>query len=78
MEAKFSTLNLFKLTSYGKFGFSRPYLDGNKLAKGMYLAGKVRDREEFIKLYQGSSIILFFKLLNYVKSAVKGLILIVL
>ena len=33
-EANFSTWNSFKLTSYGKFGFSRPHLDGNKLAKG--------------------------------------------
>ena len=29
---------------YGKFGFSRPDLDGNKLAKGMYLARKASDR----------------------------------
>ena len=36
------------LTSYGKFGSSRPDLDGNKLAKGMYLARKASDREEFI------------------------------
>ena len=41
VEAKFSIWNLFKLTSYGKFGFSRPDLDGNKLAKGMYLARKL-------------------------------------
>ena len=34
--------NLFKLAFYGKFGFSRPDLDGNKLAKGMYLARKVK------------------------------------
>ena len=33
-EAKFSAWNLFKLASYGKFSFSRPDLDGNKLAKG--------------------------------------------
>ena len=39
-EAKFSICNLFKLTSYDKFGFSRPDLDGNKLAKGMYLREK--------------------------------------
>ena len=31
-----------------QFGFSRPDLDGNKLAKGMYLVRKVRDREVFI------------------------------
>ena len=36
-RAKFSAWNLFKLASYGKFGFSRPDLDGNKLAKGMCL-----------------------------------------
>ena len=34
-EAKFSARNLFKLTSYSKFGFSRPDLDGNKLTKVM-------------------------------------------
>ena len=33
---------------FGKFGFSRPDLDGNKLAKGMCLARKARDREVFI------------------------------
>ena len=37
VEAKFSAWNLFKLTFYSKFGFSRPDLDGNKLAKGMCL-----------------------------------------
>ena len=47
-EAKFSTWNLFKLTFYGKFGFSRPDLDGNKLAKVMYLARKVSNKEVFI------------------------------
>ena len=34
-----------KLTSCGKFGFSRPDIDGNKLVKGMCLARKARDRE---------------------------------
>ena len=48
VDAKFSTWNLFKLASCGKFGFSRPDLDGNKLAKGMCLARKARDREVFI------------------------------
>ena len=47
-EAKFSAWNLFELASYSKFGFSRLDLDGNKLAKGMYLARKARDREVFI------------------------------
>ena len=41
-------MELVQLASYGKFGFSRPKLDGNKLAKGMCLSRKVRDREEFI------------------------------
>ena len=36
------------LASYGKFGFSRPDLDGNKLAIGMCLVRKVRDRAVFI------------------------------
>ena len=48
MESKFLAWNLFELVSYGKFGFSRPDLDGNKLAKGMCLARKVKDREVFI------------------------------
>ena len=47
-EAKFSAWNLFELASYGKFDFSRPDLDGNKLAKGMCLERKARDREVFI------------------------------
>ena len=47
-EAKFLIWNLFKLTSYGKFGFSRLDLDGNKLAKGMHLARKTSDRGVFI------------------------------
>ena len=46
-EAKFSAWNLFKHASYGKFGFSRPHLDGNKLAKVMSLA-KTKDKEVFI------------------------------
>ena len=29
-----------ELASYGKFGFSRPDIEGNKLAKGMFLARK--------------------------------------
>ena len=48
MEAKFSAWNLFTLASYSKFGFSRPDLDANKLAKCMCLPKKVRDREVFI------------------------------
>ena len=48
VETRFSVWNLFKLVSYVKFGFSRPDLDGNKLAKGMCLARKPRDREMFI------------------------------
>ena len=48
MEAKFSAWNLFKLASYGKFGFSRPDMDGSKLAKGMCLGRKARDREVFV------------------------------
>ena len=47
-ESKFSAWSLFKLASYGKFGFSRPDLDGNKLAKVMCLVRKVTDRELFI------------------------------
>ena len=34
--------------AYGKFGFSSPDLDGNKVAAGMCFARKVRDREVFI------------------------------
>ena len=40
--------NLFELVSYCKFGFSRPDLDGNKLAKGVCLARKAGDREVFM------------------------------
>ena len=47
-EAKFSVWNLFKFASYIKFGFSRPDLDGNKPAKGIFLARKASDREVFI------------------------------
>ena len=47
MEAKFSAQNLLELVSYGKFGFSKPDLDGNKPAKGKCLARKVRDKEVF-------------------------------
>ena len=48
-------MELVELASYGKFGFSRLDLDGNKLAKSMCLARKARDREVFIQLYQGLS-----------------------
>ena len=37
-----------ELASYGKFGFSRPDLYGNKLAKGMYIARKTRDKEVYL------------------------------
>ena len=47
MDAKLSDWNLLELISYGKFGFSRPDLDGNKPAKGKCLSRKVRDREVF-------------------------------
>ena len=47
MEAKLLAWNLFKLASYDKFGLSKPDLDGNKLAKGICLARKKRDREVF-------------------------------
>ena len=46
-KGQFSAWNLFELASYSKFGFFRPDLDGNKLAKGMCLARKARDREAF-------------------------------
>ena len=42
MEAKYLAWNLFKLASYGTFGFSRPdYLDGSKLANSLCFARKV-------------------------------------
>ena len=37
-----------KLTSYGKFGSSRPDLDGNNLAKRIYLVRKACYREVFV------------------------------
>ena len=39
---------ILKPESCGKFGFYRPDLDGNKLAEGMCLARKEKDRELFI------------------------------
>ena len=39
-------MELVSLHPYGKLGFSRPDLDGNKLAKG--LVRKPRDKEVFI------------------------------
>ena len=40
-----------ELTSYSKFGFSRPHLDGNKLAKGMCL----REKQEIEKCLSSST-----------------------
>ena len=45
VEAKFTAWNLFKLAFYSEFDFSRPDLGGNKLAKCMCLARKVKNRE---------------------------------
>ena len=47
-ESKFSAWSLFKLASYGKFGFSRTDLDGNKLSKVICLVRKATYRELFI------------------------------
>ena len=55
---KLSALNLFKLPPYCKFGFSRPDLDGNKLAKGMCLVRKARDREAFSHCTEGRQLFL--------------------
>ena len=41
-------MELVRACIYNKFGFSRPDLNGNKLAKGMCLARKARNREVFI------------------------------
>ena len=41
-------MELVQVTSYSKFGFSRPDIDGNKLAKGMCLARNMKDKEVFI------------------------------
>ena len=46
----FSAWKLFKLAFYGKFGFSRPDLDGNKLAKGMCLARKTREIKKCLRV----------------------------
>ena len=59
MEAKFLAWNLFKLAPIWQFGFSRLGLDGNKLAKDICLARKMRDKEVFIWWYRGSSIFQF-------------------
>ena len=69
MEAKFSAWNLFKLAYYGKFDFSRLDLDGNKLAKCICLARKMRDRGEFTSGTEGCQFFCF-----EFKSALKGLI----
>ena len=71
MAAKFSAWNLFKLISYGKFGFSRPDLDGNKLAKGMSLARKARKaRDREMLLTKGRQLFFFeFKSVNPVLSS---------
>ena len=54
--------NLFKLASYGKFGFSRSDLDGNKLvAKGMCLSEIEKCLSNCTD--RGSSIILLLKFL---------------
>ena len=65
MEANFSTWNLFKLASFGKFGFSRPDLDGNMLAKGIYL----REKPVIEKCYLVVPRVVVFE----IKSALKGL-----
>ena len=43
-ETKFSVWNLFELASYGKSDFSRPDLDGKKLAEGIYVFSKKNER----------------------------------
>ena len=48
-----------------KFAFSRPDLDGNKLAKGMCLERKVGDREVFSSSTEGHQ---FFNLSRRRKS----------
>ena len=57
MELSSWAWNLFKLASYSKFGLD---LDGNKLAKGMCLARKVRDRDSSTEGRQ----FFFFEFLN--------------
>ena len=47
------------VASYDNFSFSRPDLDGNKLAKGMCLARKMRDKEAFICGTEGSQFFCF-------------------
>ena len=53
IEAKFSAWNLLEIVYYGKFGFSRPDLDGNKLAIGECFARKARDRVVFSGCTEG-------------------------
>ena len=64
-ENKFSAWNLFKLACYGKFGFSRQGIYGNKLAKGMCFA---RDIEVLSSSTEGHQ---FF--IIEIKSQSKGL-----
>ena len=49
--------------AYSKFGLSRPDLDGNKLAKGIYLARKARDRE-LSNYTKGRQLFCFFEFLK--------------
>ena len=70
MEANFLAWNLFELASYGKFGLSRPDLDGNKLAKGMCFARKVKDKRSVNLVVVPRVVIFWFEF----KSASKGLI----
>ena len=43
-------MELVQAASYGKFGFSRPDLDGNKLAKGMYVLREKSERHRRVYL----------------------------
>ena len=70
-EAKFSAWNLFELAPYGKFGFSRPDLDGNKLAKGICLARKERDKEVYCLIVP--RVVKYSVFFILCKSASKGL-----
>ena len=53
---------------HGMFGFSRPDLDGNQLAKGICLARKARD----IEVLSGVLRVVIFDFLKF-KSVSKGL-----
>ena len=53
-------MELVQACIHGKFGFSRPDLDGNQLAKGICLVRKARGREVLSRVLR----VVIFEFLN--------------